>query len=70
VIESRHVLEDNVEKYTSEMKEGIPRPEHWGGYRVKPVRIEFWQGRSNRLHDRIEYSLQADGSWKTARLAP
>ncbi len=70
VIESRHILEDNVEKYTSEMKEGIPRPGHWGGYRIKPLIIEFWQGRSSRLHDRIEYRLQPDGSWKTARLAP
>ncbi len=70
VIESRHLLEDNVEKYTSEMKSGIPRPQHWGGYRVKPVSIEFWQGRSSRLHDRIEYRLQPDDSWKKVRLAP
>ena len=70
VIESRHVLEDNVEKYTTEMKAGIPRPQHWGGYRVKPAVIEFWQGRSNRLHDRIEYHLQLDGSWQKVRLAP
>ncbi len=70
VIESRHILEDNVEKYTSEIKSGIVRPKHWGGYRVKPVVVEFWQGRSNRLHDRIEYILQPDGSWKIVRLAP
>ena len=70
VIESRHILEDNVEKYTNEMKEGIARPSHWGGYRVVPAVIEFWQGRSNRLHDRIQYKKQEDNSWKTARLAP
>ena len=70
VIESRHILEDNVEKYTTEMKDGIPRPQHWGGYRVKPAVIEFWQGRSSRLHDRIEYRLQPDGSWQKVRLAP
>ncbi len=70
VIESRHILEDNVEMYTSEMKDGIARPPHWGGYRVKPVAIEFWQGRSNRLHDRIQYINQNNGSWKTVRLAP
>ncbi len=70
IIEGRHVLESNVEKYTSEMKNGIPRPEHWGGYRIVPVKIEFWQGRSSRLHDRIEYTLQPNGGWKIARLAP
>jgi len=48
----------------------IRRPAHWGGYRVKPVNIEFWQGRPNRLHDRIQYTLQEDGSWKIERLAP
>ena len=70
VIESRTILEENVEKYTAGMKDGIPRPPHWGGYRVKPAGIEFWQGRSNRLHDRIAYTLQPGGYWKTARLAP
>lgn len=70
VIESRAILENNVEKYTAGMKDEIPRPEQWGGYRVKPSVIEFWQGRSNRLHDRIEYRLQPGGSWKIARLAP
>ncbi|MFD0962472.1 pyridoxamine 5'-phosphate oxidase [Pseudofulvibacter geojedonensis] len=48
----------------------IPRPEHWGGYIVKPVEIEFWQGRPNRLHDRIRYKLEEDFSWKIDRLAP
>lgn len=70
VISSRHVLENNVEKLTSEMKDGVPRPHHWGGYRVKPTSIEFWQGRSNRLHDRIKYNLTEDGTWKKERLAP
>lgn len=70
VITNRHILEDNVTRLTTEMKEGIPRPDYWGGYRVKPASIEFWQGRSNRLHDRIKYNLEGDGSWKTVRLAP
>ncbi len=70
VISNRHVLEDNVAKLTTEMKEGVPRPYYWGGYRIKPASIEFWQGRSNRLHDRIKYSLEGDGSWKRVRLAP
>lgn len=48
----------------------VPRPEHWGGYAVVPSRIEFWQGRENRLHDRILYTPAADGQWKTVRLAP
>jgi len=48
----------------------VPRPPHWGGYRVKPEVIEFWQGRENRLHDRLLYTLQADGSWLLERLAP
>lgn len=47
----------------------IPMPEHWGGYLVKPVRIEFWQGRRSRLHDRINYTL-VEGNWKLERLAP
>jgi pyridoxamine 5'-phosphate oxidase len=48
----------------------ISRPPHWGGYLVKPVIIEFWQGRPSRLHDRLQYSLQANGAWKIDRLAP
>ena len=48
----------------------IPRPKHWGGYCVTPNRIEFWQGREGRLHDRVEYCLLEDGSWLIQRLAP
>ncbi len=47
-----------------------PRPAHWGGYRLLPQRIEFWQGRTCRLHDRLSYQLQADGQWQRERLAP
>jgi pyridoxamine 5'-phosphate oxidase len=50
--------------------ENIIRPQHWGGYIVQPVSIEFWQGRPSRLHDRIFYQLQEDGNWKIERLAP
>ncbi len=71
VIESRQWLEQNEKKYEQEFAgKPIARPEHWGGYRVKPVTIEFWQGRPNRLHDRIQYSLQDEGDWKIERLAP
>lgn len=71
VISSRQVIEEKVEALQAafEGKE-IPRPLHWGGYRVVPTRIEFWQGRSSRLHDRIQYTLQPDGNWIIERLAP
>lgn len=70
-IDSRKVLEDK-EAELKEAFEGkeIPRPLHWGGYRVKPVTIEFWQGRPSRLHDRIQYTLEENGQWKIERLAP
>jgi pyridoxamine 5'-phosphate oxidase len=48
----------------------VPRPDYWGGYRVVPETIEFWQGGENRLHDRLRYQRQADGSWRIERLAP
>ncbi|MDE3235072.1 MAG: pyridoxamine 5'-phosphate oxidase [Bacteroidota bacterium] len=71
VIESRQVIEDNYARYEQQFDNGnIPRPPHWGGYLVKPQKIEFWQGRSSRMHDRLLYSLQADGQWKLERLAP
>jgi pyridoxamine 5'-phosphate oxidase len=71
VIEDRQWLEQNEKKYEQEFaSKKIPRPAYWGGYRVKPVTIEFWQGRPNRLHDRIQYSLQDAGTWKIERLAP
>jgi pyridoxamine 5'-phosphate oxidase len=71
VIENRSWLERRVEELNEKFKtEQLTRPPHWGGYRVKPVIIEFWQGRSSRLHDRIQYTLQDNGSWKIERLAP
>jgi pyridoxamine 5'-phosphate oxidase len=48
----------------------IPLPPHWGGYRVHPGVVEFWQGRQNRLHDRFRYTRQGDGKWQIDRLAP
>ena len=72
VVASKEELENTV-SYTLEKEyEGkeIPRPEHWGGYIVKPISIEFWQGRPNRMHDRMRYSLRKDFSWKLERLAP
>jgi len=70
VIESRRVIENNLEKLQDQYREmEIPRPAHWGGYRVVPQAIEFWQGRSSRLHDRIKYTKE-NQSWKIVRLAP
>lgn len=70
VIASRTVLEENLKQLEKDF-EGleIPRPDFWGGYIVKPVEVEFWQGRPNRLHDRIRYQLQSDFSWKIERLS-
>jgi len=51
-------------------QEPLPRPPHWGGYVLRPTRVEFWQGRPSRLHDRLQFDRQADGSWKISRLAP
>ena len=70
IIESRSLLEENVQQFSNRFKNSIPRPPHWGGYRVMPELIEFWQGRSNRLHDRIQYTKTVSGSWKVDRLAP
>ena len=71
VIESREWLENRYLQLTEEYKQKkLKRPPHWGGYVVTPVIIEFWQGRPSRLHDRIQYSLEEDGSWKIERLSP
>lgn len=71
VIASRAILDTNVAEIEQRFAgKPIERPPHWGGYRVIPAHLEFWQGRPSRLHDRIKYSLQEDGSWDIYRLAP
>ena len=71
VIDARQVLEARLTEISERYEDGdVPLPPHWGGYRVKPDSIEFWQGRPNRLHDRFRYSRQADGTWLIDRLAP
>ena len=71
IIESREWLENKYNEFEKQHAETtVKRPAHWGGFLVKPVIIEFWQGRPSRLHDRIEYSLQESGGWTISRLAP
>ena len=71
IISSRETIETNIVKYEQEFGgTEITRPPHWGGYIVKPTLIEFWQGRPNRLHDRIQYSKLQDVIWNIERLAP
>ena len=71
VVSSRKELDENLSSFEKKFEgEEILRPKHWGGYLVKPISIEFWQGRPNRMHDRIRYSLQKDFSWKLERLSP
>ncbi|HEY5900420.1 MAG TPA: pyridoxamine 5'-phosphate oxidase [Burkholderiales bacterium] len=68
-VASRKVLEKALEEARQRYGDDPPRPPHWGGYRVLPAEIEFWQGRANRLHDRLLYTRSASG-WEIGRLAP
>ncbi|MEO1005683.1 MAG: pyridoxamine 5'-phosphate oxidase [Cyanobacteria bacterium J06638_38] len=73
VIPNREVLEQKLANLTEQYNDDaqvVPLPEHWGGFRVIPNRIEFWQGRPSRLHDRLVYDRQADDNWTINRLAP
>src|SRR5262249_15583349 len=70
VVAGREVLEERLQELEKTFGEGeVPRPPHWGGYRLEPQSIEFWQGRPNRLHDRIRYRL-VEGKWIRERLSP
>jgi len=71
LVDGRKVLEDRLEELTQEYQnKPIPLPPYWGGYRVAPETIEFWQGRPNRLHDRLRYTLHAGDHWLIERLSP
>lgn len=70
-VEDRDQLEKRYERWKERFADGeVPRPLHWGGYRVRVQRMEFWQGRPNRLHDRIAFEHFADGTWARVRLQP
>ncbi|MGI8892179.1 MAG: pyridoxamine 5'-phosphate oxidase [Bacteroidia bacterium] len=70
-LESRQVLEKKYEEYKKKFEgKDVPRPGGWGGFTVKPFYFEFWQGRANRLHDRIIYQKNDEGSWTAIRLSP
>jgi pyridoxamine 5'-phosphate oxidase len=71
VIPNRDYLEENLKRLEKEFEgKEIPRPTFWGGFLVRPVEVEFWQGRPNRLHDRIRYKLSENYDWKIERLSP
>ena len=71
VLSGRKELEDRFKKLTNKFDgKNVPRPKHWGGYRVKPLEIEFWQGRPSRLHDRLLFTKSGSGKWKLVRLNP
>jgi pyridoxamine 5'-phosphate oxidase len=70
VLRSREELEDRVAEVEARYPDDVPRPDHWGGYRLRPDAVELWQGRADRLHDREHFLLQPDGSWRSERLSP
>jgi pyridoxamine 5'-phosphate oxidase len=71
VIPDRQTLEEAARSHDRRFGDGeVPRPEFWGGFRLVPARVEFWQGRSDRLHDRLRYTRAAAGDWRIERLAP
>ena len=70
VLEDRAELEERVRGVEERFPDEVPRPDYWGGYRLRPDAVELWQGRPDRLHDREHFLLQPDGTWRTERLSP
>jgi pyridoxamine 5'-phosphate oxidase len=70
VLRSREELDERVAEIEARYPDEVPRPEFWGGYRLRPDAVELWQGRPDRLHDREHFLLRRDGSWRSERLSP
>jgi pyridoxamine 5'-phosphate oxidase len=70
VLRSREELDERVAEMEARFPDTVPRPDYWGGYRLRPDAVELWQGRPDRLHDREHFLLQPDGSWRSERLSP
>lgn len=70
IIENHDVLDLRFEEFKNKFGNNVPKPSHWGGYLVRPLTFEFWQGRPNRLHDRLHFSKDENETWKIVRLAP
>jgi pyridoxamine 5'-phosphate oxidase len=70
VLQSREELDERVAEIEARFPDRVPRPDHWGGYRLRPDAVELWQGRPDRLHDREHFLLQDDGTWRSERLSP
>ena len=70
VLRSREELDERVAEIEARFPDRVPRPDHWGGYRLRPDAVELWQGRPDRLHDREHFLLQDDGTWLAERLSP
>jgi pyridoxamine 5'-phosphate oxidase len=70
VLRDRAELEERVRTVEERFPDAVPRPDHWGGYRLRPDAVELWQGRPDRLHDREHFLLQGDGTWLSERLSP
>ena len=70
VLRSREELDERVAEIEARFPGRVPRPDHWGGYRLRPDAVELWQGRPDRLHDREHFLLQDDGTWRSERLSP
>ncbi len=70
MLRDRAELDDHVREVEARFPDTVPRPEFWGGYRLRPDAVELWQGRPDRLHDRKHFLLQTGGSWRSERLSP